>query len=226
MALENVMPQTAVTEVVGSLDDLERFFGARRTSNEDFFEEWQQNLPSLSQEDCRVLDQMRDRFRYQRNMGPVAEGAVNAIVISPLLSLVGFYDAPFRMRSEASISIATEVLVDPEAEDSDVKVLRGRVDFLVLQDQFWQAVIESKETSFDIEMGIPQILTYMMGAPASQNVVFGMVSNGNHFVFVKLKRSPVPQYEFSDVFSMIPRQNRLYDVFQILKAIETVIYPD
>lgn len=25
MALENVMPQTAVTEVVGSLDDLERF---------------------------------------------------------------------------------------------------------------------------------------------------------------------------------------------------------
>jgi hypothetical protein len=225
MALENVMPQTAVTEVVESLDDLERFFGARRSSDEDFFEEWQQGLLPLSQEDCRFLDQMRDRFRYQRKMGTVAEGAVNAIVISPLLSLVGFYDAPFRMRSEASISIATEVLVDPEAEDSEVKVLRGRVDFLVLQDQFWQAVIESKETSFDIEMGIPQILTYMMGAPASQNVVFGMVSNGNHFVFVKLKRSPVPECEFSDVFSMIPRQNRLYYVFQVLKAIETVIYP-
>ncbi|NJM46663.1 MAG: type I restriction endonuclease subunit R [Alkalinema sp. RU_4_3] len=218
------MPQTAVTEVVGSLDDLERFFGARRTSNENFFEEWQQNLPPLSQEDCRVLDQLRDRFRYQRNMGPVAEGAVNAIVISPLLSLVGFYDAPFRMRSEASIAITTEVLVDPEAEDSEVKVLRGQVDFLVLQDQFWQAVIESKETSFDIEMGIPQILTYMMGAPASQNVVFGMVSNGNHFVFVKLRRSPVPEYEFSDIFSMIPRQNRLYDVFQVLKRISSEIH--
>ncbi len=218
------MPQTAVTEVVGSLDDLERFFGARRTSNEGFFEEWQQNLPPLSQEDCRVLDQMRDRFRYQRNMGPLIEGAVNAIVISPLLSLVGFYDAPFRMRSEASIPITTEVLIDPEAEDSEVKVLRGRVDFLVLQDQFWQAVIESKETSFDIEMGIPQILTYMMGAPTSQNVVFGMVSNGNHFVFVKLKRSPVPEYEFSDVFSMIPRQNRLYNVFQVLKKISSEIH--
>jgi hypothetical protein len=224
MALENVMPQTAVTEIVESLDDLERFFGARRSSDEDFFEEWQQGLLPLSQEDCRFLDQMRDRFRYQRKMGPVAEGAVNAIVISPLLSLVGFYDAPFRMRSEASISIATEVLADPEAEDSEVKVLRGRMDFLVLQDQFWQAVIESKETSFDIEMGIPQILTYMMGAPASQDVVFGMVSNGNHFVFVKLKRSPVPEYEFSDVFSMIPRKNRLYDVFQILKKISSEIH--
>jgi hypothetical protein len=80
-----------------------------------------------------------------------------------------------------------------------------------LQDQFWQVVIESQETTFDIEMGIPQLLTYMLGAPSIQRSLFGMVSNGNHFMFVKLQRFPVrealptPQieYGFSNTFSML-----------------------
>jgi len=182
------MVQTAVTQVIQSLEDLEHHFGAGRSHSPSFFTEWQTDLPTILESDIAVLNQVRDRFRYQRRKGPVAEGAVNAIVISPLLGLAGIYDSPFDLRSEASISLKTTIQIEDEDGTLQPQILRGRIDFLVLQDQFWQAVIESKETTFDIEMGIPQILSYMMAAPTQQNITFGMVTNGNHFVFIKLKR--------------------------------------
>jgi hypothetical protein len=94
-----------------------------------------------------------------------------------------------------------------------------------LQNQFWQAVIESKETSFDIEIGIPQILAYMMAAPEPQNRLFGMVTNGSHFIFVKLDRE-LQQYGFSNTFSTLPDMAQLQDVLQILKRIGAIIYPN
>ena len=158
-----------------------------------------------------ALDLIRDRFRYQRKAGSVAEGAVNAIVISPLLALAGFYDSPFHLRLEASVSVKTTIEVEDETGTLQPEILRGRIDFLVLQDQFWQAVIESKETTFDIEMGVPEILIDMMDAPSTQKCVFGMVTNGNHFMFIKLQRSPKPEYSFSNAFSMLSDLNQLCD---------------
>ena len=208
--------------VIQSLEDLERYLGATRSRDLDFFMEWRSQLPPLNDGERPALDLIRDRFRYQRKTGSVAEGAVNAIVISPLLALAGFYDSPFHLRSDASFSVKTTIEVEDETGALQPEILRGRIDFLVLQDQFWQAVIESKETTFDIEMGIPQILTYMMGAPSIQKFVFGMVTNGNHFMFIKLQRSPKSEYSFSNTFSMLSDLNQLYDVLQILKWIGTI----
>jgi hypothetical protein len=202
------MVQVAVKQVVKTLSDVHGQFGLSRSPRDDFFPEWT-NRSDLQESDRFHLDQIRQRFRYQREMGQVAEGAVNAIVVSRLLELAGFYDPPFRMTSERSIEISTR---------SENMTLRGRIDFLVLQDQFWQAVVESKETEFDVEVGIPQILAYMMGAPAEQSIVFGMVTNGSNFIFIKLQRD-VQQYDFSDSFSMLSRANCLYPVLQILKQI-------
>jgi predicted type IV restriction endonuclease len=206
-----------------SLDDLEKNFGAVRSNDRDFFTEWRTELPSLSETDVLALDLLQGRFRYQRKTGPVAEGAVNAIVISPLLALAGFYDAPFHLRSEASVSVNVTIETPDEAGEFQAETLRGRMDFLVLQDQFWQVVIESKETSFDIEMGIPQLLTYMMGGPSIQRSLFGMVSNGNHFMFVKLQREPQIEYSFSNTFSMLSDQNQMQEVLQILKRIGAIV---
>jgi hypothetical protein len=41
-----------------------------------------------------------DRIRYHREVGQVTEGAANAIVVSRLFEMAGFYDPPFRLRSE------------------------------------------------------------------------------------------------------------------------------
>jgi Type I restriction enzyme R protein N terminus (HSDR_N) len=202
------MVQVAVKQVIKTLSDVHGQFGLSRSPRDDFFPEWT-NRSDLQESDRFHLDQIRQRFRYQREMGQVAEGAVNAIVVSRLLELAGFYDPPFRMTSERSVEISTR---------SENITLRGRIDFLVLQDQFWQAVVESKETEFDVEVGIPQILAYMMGAPAEQSIVFGMVTNGSNFIFIKLQRD-VQQYDFSDSFSMLSRANCLYPVLQILKQI-------
>jgi Type I restriction enzyme R protein N terminus (HSDR_N) len=219
------MVSTAVTEVIESLDDLERHFGIQQANDRGFFPEWRTDLPELPIADRTAIDQIHDRFRYQRKMGQVAEGMVNALIVTPMLGLAGFYDAPFQMKSERSITIQTIIPIDPEDDDSETKILRGRVDFLVLQNQFWQAVIESKETSFDIEVGIPQILAYMMAAPATQNTVFGMVTNGTHFIFVKLDRT-LRTYGFSNTFSTLSAMDQLYEVLQILKRIGVVIYPN
>jgi hypothetical protein len=212
------MVQTAVTEVIQSLDDFEQQFVASRSDDLDFFPEWQTDLPLLNPLETNALAQIRDRFRYQRKLGPLTEGTVNAIVVSPLLALAGFYDAPFRLRSEHSVKLEVTTQVDDEP-----RVLRGRIDFLVIQNQFWQAVIESKETTFDVEMGIPQLLAYMMGAPSQQPTAFGMVTNGNHFVFVKLQRGQRNQYGFSDTFSMLPNVNPIGDVLRILQRIGAIV---
>jgi hypothetical protein len=207
-------------DVIESLSDVERFFGIVQAGDRTFFPEWQTDLPEITGSETTVLNQIRDRFRYQRKLRQVAESMVNVLVVSPLLGLVGFYDPPFQMRAEGTISIQTVVPIDSDTDETIT--LRGRVDFLVLQNQFWQAIIESKETSFDIEMGIPQILAYMMGAPANQNVMFGMVTNGTHFVFVKLQRDR-KIYGFSNTFSTLSDINQLSDVLQVLKKISQII---
>lgn len=204
------MVHIAVKQAVKTLADVHDQFGIVRSARDDFFPEWQLHRSDLSDTERIQLDQVRQRFRYQREMGQVAEGAVNAIVLSRILELAGFYDPPFRMTSERSIEISTR---------SEDLILRGRIDFLVLQNQIWQAVIESKETEFDVEIGIPQTLAYMMGAPQEQQTMFGMVTNGNTFVFIKLQRGTVMAYDFSDSFSLLSRQNALYPVLQILKGI-------
>jgi Type I restriction enzyme R protein N terminus (HSDR_N) len=203
------MVQTAVTKVIQTLGDVHDRLGLSRSPVADFFPEWQQDLPELTVANQEMLDRTRQRFRYHREAGQVTEGMVNAIVVSPLLEIAGFYDPPFRLRAEQSIEI--------ETAQAD-RVLRGRIDFLVMQDGFWQVVIESKETTFDIEVGIPQLLTYMMAAPSQQSALFGMVTNGSSFVFVKLDRVQA-QYDFSDVYTMLSRANPLYPVLQILKRV-------
>jgi hypothetical protein len=207
------MVQTAVTQVVKTLNDVHQRFGLRRSLDDRFFTEWYSNLPSLDESEQETLDLVRQRFRYHREAGQVTEGAVNAIVVSRLLEMAGLYDPPFRLRAEVSVDIETVV---------ENETLRGRINFLVIQDQFWRAVIESKETEFDVEVGIPQTLAYMMANPSWDKPLFGMVTNGNSFIFLKVRRGEVPEYDFSETYTLLSRANRLYEVLQILKGVAQI----
>jgi predicted type IV restriction endonuclease len=204
------MVQTAVTQVVKTLNDVHQRFGLQRSQDDHFFTEWYTDLPLLDELERDTLDRLRQRFRYHREAGQVAEGAVNAIVVSRLLEMAGFYDPPFRLRSEVSVEI--ETLAEQE-------ILRGRIDFLVIQEQFWRAVIESKETEFDIEVGIPQTLAYIMANPIQQKSLFGMVTNGNSYIFLKVTPGELPEYDFSETYTLLSRSNHLYEVLQVLKGI-------
>lgn len=98
--------------------------------------------------------------------------------------------------------------------------IRGRIDALVLKEQIWLILVESKQTKFSFSVAIPQALAYMMGNLNSEKPTFGMVTNGDGFLFIKLVRQPKPTYALSDDFSLFTQlRNELYDVLRIMKRL-------
>ncbi|MGB3295928.1 MAG: hypothetical protein WBB01_23340 [Phormidesmis sp.] len=49
------------------------------------------------------LDQLRQRYLYQRSEGQLLEGTVTSLLASLLLAIAGFYDPPFKVSAEASV---------------------------------------------------------------------------------------------------------------------------
>ena len=193
---------------------LEARFDLEQTDNDGFFTEWLENLPEISDLEKQYLDRVKLHFLRLVKHPPLSEETVKLVVLSPLLSLAGFYDEPFLIRSESSIEIAVE---DQE------EVIRGRIDVLVIQQQLWLLVIESKKTAFSLLEAIPQALTYMLANPQPTKPVFGLVMNGSDFIFLKLSQINQPQYALSDQFTLLKRENELYQVFRILKKLGQIL---
>ncbi len=208
-----MVQKTAITEVIKSLADVESRFNLRRTENEQFFTEWHEDLPEIIDTEKVSLDLIRRRYLYHQADGNLTEGTVSLLIGSPLLERAGFYDYPFKMRGEASV----EIVLDDD--DDEVETLRGRIDVLVLQHRFWVTLLESKRTTISEMSALPQTLTYMMANPYPDKPAFGMMTNGDGIIFVKLSQQGTPQYDISRVFSPAPLRNELYTVLQILKRI-------
>lgn len=65
--------------------------------------------------------------------------AIKLVILAPLLDLAKFYRPPFRIITEEFIEISTE---------DKGEIIRGRIDVLILQQQLWILVIESKRSDF------------------------------------------------------------------------------
>ena len=207
------MASLAVTEAVKSISQAEALFGLSRSTQPNFFTEWQEDLPVLTAGEEAACDRIKASYLYNSAEEPLSESTVNLLLISPLLYLSGFCDPPFKIRGEASVEIS--------AEDNDT-VFRGRIDALVLEETIWLALIESKQAKFSFRMAIPQTLAYLMGSPPrdsqSDRPLFGLATNGDSFLFVKLSKQPQPLYTLSSDFSLFEQsENQLYSVLQILK---------
>jgi hypothetical protein len=206
---------TAVTKVIKSLNQAESLFALKRAIALDFFPEWQRNLPPLTPGEEATLDRIKTSYLHNSADGPLSKSTINILLLSPLLYLSGFCDPPFKLRGEVSIEIQVE-----EAG----QVLSGRIDVLVLQDRFWLLLTESKQAKLSFSMAIPQALTYMMGSPNQTDPLFGVVTNGDGFLFLKLVKQPQPTYALSDDFSLFRQsQNELYPVLKIFKQIGQLV---
>ncbi len=195
-----------------SLEYLEEKFKLQKVNNETFFPECFDNLPEITDLEQQYLNRVKDNFLRMAIHPPLLEDAVKMIVISPLLDLAGFYAEPFSLATEESIEII--------AEDAE-EVIRGRIDILVIQARFWLLVIESKRVECSLIKSIPQALTYMLANP--QKPVFGLVTNGTDFMFLKLTQVNQPKYALSDQFCLFKRENELYQVLKIFKSISQVL---
>jgi hypothetical protein len=196
-----------------SLHDLRIQFDLQLTRNSHFFQEWQAELPDITEFDKRFLDRMKDDYFNLLEYPPLLEDTVKMAILGPLLHLAGFYSYPFHTKSEYSIKVSNM--------DGDV-VVEGKIDVLVLKDQFWIMVIESKQAAFSIEAGLAQILAYMLANENQEKPCFGMITTGGSFVFIKLVKGKTPQYALSRVFELRNPGNELYMVLGVLKQLEQV----
>ncbi|MBW4681721.1 MAG: restriction endonuclease subunit R [Microcoleus vaginatus WJT46-NPBG5] len=203
------MVQTIQIKNVTRLD-LKTKFGLQLVEDEQFFREWQDNLPEITELEKQRLDRVKASYSNLLDYPPLLENTVKMVVISPLLDLAGFYLPPFRITSEKSVEISLE--------DGGV-IYKGQMDVLTLFEQIWILVIESKQAAFSVETGIAQLLSYMLANPNSDKSTFGVITNGSSFLFIKLVKGQRAHYAVSRMFSLFNPGNDLYDVLSVLKRL-------
>ncbi len=167
-----------------------------------------EDLPALTSQEELSIDRLKNRYDYHRLDGLLLEGTINLVVTGPLMDLLGFLDPPFRMKSPYGITLELE---DPE------ETIRGFIDVLVVQEQIWIMAVESKRTSISVPAAFPQLLASMAASSNRDRPNYGMATNGDEFVFLKLE--PNNEYDTSRSFSLFPRQHELRQVAQILKGL-------
>lgn len=202
-----IVPATKIT-----LYDLEQRFQLERVYASSFFEEWQTGLLPLTEAEKQRLDRVQ-RSVENLERRSLLENTVKLAVLAPLLDLSGFFLPPFYVSTEESVNI--------EAAD-DSLVVQGRIDILVFKDELWLLVIESKRAEFSPKVGIPQVLSYMLASPKKASPVYGLVTNGTDFVFLKLLFQEVPRYGRSRQF-VLGQNHDLERVLQIVKHLAEIL---
>ncbi len=193
-----------------SLHQLKEKFALQLVENEQFFREWQDDLPEITEAEKQRLDRVKASYYNLIEDPPLLENTVKMVILSPLLDLAGFYLPPFRIRSEKSIKISLE--------DEGI-ILKGQIDVLTICQQFWVMVIESKQAAFSLEIGRPQLLTYMLANPHPEQPTYGLILNGSNFRFFKLLKGEKSQYAVSRIFDLFNPGNDLYQVLRVLKRL-------
>ncbi|MEG4113147.1 MULTISPECIES: restriction endonuclease subunit R [unclassified Microcoleus] len=195
-----------------TLREVKTKFNLQLAEDEQFFPEWIDDLPEITDEEKRYLDKVKAGYTNSAEY-PMIEDTVKMVVLAPLLFLADFYLTPFHIESEKSVELVTV--------DEDILV-RGSIDILLLMESFWVVAIEAKRTQYSLEAGLPQLLFYMLSNPNPDRPTFGLLTNGSNFRFLKLIKQDTPQYALSYEF-VIDRAQDFYEVFRIFKRIAAVV---
>ena len=83
-----------------ALNDLETNFKIEWIEDDQFFREWQDDLPEISDYEKQRLDRVKASYRNLLKRPPLLENTVKMVVLSPFLDLANFYLAPFDRTSE------------------------------------------------------------------------------------------------------------------------------
>lgn len=205
------MVQTLAIEKV-TLYDLETTLGLQPMQSPDLFWEWQGELPALTELECDRLKRVKAAYSNLERRS-LLENTVKMAIIAPLLDLAGFFLPPFYVDTETAVELV--------AEEAGVQ-LRGRMDVLVFMEQLWVLVIEAKRAEFSLKVGIPQVLSYMLASPQRDQPLYGLVTNGSHFMFLKLIWSDQPRYARSKEL-ILDQDDELAQVLQIMKKLAAIV---
>lgn len=112
--------------------------------------------------DKQALDEVKRDFLHLSKY-PLPEPIVKMVVLSPPLKLAGFYRLPYFLAAEKDVEIVSE---------DEGTIVRGRIDILVFQPQFWITVIEAKKIQYLLEVGVPPGANLYAGKPCSRETCF------------------------------------------------------
>ena len=192
-----------------SIEDLEDQFDVQVDEHSNFFYEWKKDFAEPTEFEKQRLERLQQNYQNLARRKNFSEESVKMVVLSPLLDLAGFYQAPFGLVTEEPVEIISE--------DED-NIVKGKIDVLVVRKKFWVLVIESKQTRFDVVSALPQAIAYMLDTPDKLNPVYGLLVNGREFVFLKLSHQPKPIYARSFALS-IERDEELAQVLSTLERL-------
>ncbi|MEP6515360.1 type I restriction endonuclease [Microcoleus vaginatus] len=199
-----------------TLHDVKTKFNFQLCEDEQFFREWIDDLPEITDEEKRYLDKVKAGYINSADHSMI-EDTVKMVVLAPLLFLADLYLNPFHIEAEKSVELVTV--------DEGILV-RGSIDVLLLIESFWVVAIEAKRAQYSVEAGLPQLLFYMLNDPSPEPVTFGLLTNGSSFRFIKMTKRDTPQYAVSKLFDIANPGNELYEVFRILKRLGGIISSD
>jgi predicted type IV restriction endonuclease len=206
------MATLGITTAITNLNEAHTQLGLSPSGDVNFFTEWQAPLPALTAAQQSQLDHLKQRYLTYADSGAITEGTVNLILLAPLLETLGFMDPPYQVRGEKYVRFTLE--------DGDTQ-LDGLIDALLIRDQLWLIVIESKRYGFSVRQALAQTLSYMAAAPTDTS--FALITNGEDYLFIKLDLA-TGQYGLSDKFTLLTAtDNGLYPVAQILKRLVTTL---
>ncbi|MBE9120817.1 restriction endonuclease subunit R [Tychonema sp. LEGE 07199] len=196
-----------------TLGDVQTKFNLQLSEDEQFFREWIDDLPEITDAEKRSLDKVKAGYINSTSY-PFLEDTVKMVVLAPLLFVADFFLTPFHIECEKSVELIVE--------DEDI-IVRGSIDVLLLLQSFWVVAIEAKRSQYSVEAGLPQLLFYMLNDPNSEQPTFGLLTNGSSFRFIKVTKQDTPQYALSKLFDIQNPGNELYEVFCIFKRIAAVV---
>jgi hypothetical protein len=211
------MVQTVgIIKAITNLNEAHAKLNLSQTADPEFFTEWFENLPELIESEKATLNRLKSRYLYYAADGSITEGAVNIIMLAPLLELMGLCDPPFKIQSEKLVKIEIE-------NGGEEPMLEGFSDALVVQDRLWVVLIESKRYGLSVMQALGQTLAYMMANPNLEMPVFGMITTGEDYIFIKLNQQ-THSYDLSDKFTLSKRRNNeLYEVLRVMKRIVSLV---
>ncbi|NEO45686.1 MAG: restriction endonuclease subunit R, partial [Moorea sp. SIO4A3] len=83
---------------------------------------------------------------------------------------------------------------------------------------FWVLVIETKNSSADVSVGLPQLLTYAYKSLDHQDSVWGLSTNGYIYQFIYIQAGNPPIYQLMPVLNLMESESSI-KLLQVIKAI-------
>ena len=84
------MVQTVAATAV-TISDLESWCGIQLIEDEQFFREWLDDLPDLTESEKFLLERVKPEYLNILKYSSMLETSVKMVVLSPLLEMAGFY---------------------------------------------------------------------------------------------------------------------------------------